>query len=892
MASGDPSSVDASGKVLGENASHGWKSEDFLEAEDFSSRTEEEATDDGSSEGKSEYSQCRSANFSSGRSWYHSPESDLLFGGSDLSAYFHDAGGSGDAFVDALDECFDSDKDRAFFHHHGDSGDDGIVRGTGLYDDEEDTGGLKIISLSEELQDEESQLLEGVAVEEDVVPSEVKLKEIDSDETLLGSTHDKANSSQELETIEQEQDGGLKADVLSSFCETLGDQVSEKITTIAGPSEAPVIEKKKCVMRLGSKEAEDLLQLDVEEIVRPLRLSSMTEDYRNNTDWSRDHLGPDELSRYVETLDVRETYMDTVWDMEEILLDTGESSGNHSFWASKGGAANSPTKSSWTRTSTSVYDGLWKVDSVEVTGARQRRGGASLGERVVGVREHTIYRIQVKSGENQWEIERRYREFVDLFQQLKRMFSAQTRVQLPSPWQKVTAESRKVFGNTSPDAVEFRSALLQVCLQSSLQAGVPISTAAPLLRFLFPSPGETRLPMLAASSQFSPELAARDQNFAMQLKELGSPRPGTPISPERQNSAFGRTIRLVLQIQTKKPLNQVLLNQRNLCAGCYEQLNPTKDVVSGFIKSLGWGKPRFCEYTGQLYCVRCHLNETAILPARVLRSWDFTPRVVSQLAKAYLDSIYDQPMLCVSAVNPFLYTRAPILSHVSEMRRKLSRLVKCIRCPSRSRIQQLLGSRRYLLEQNDFYALRDLTDLSKGAFAVLPGLLQATLEKLTLHITRKCSVCLELGESCGAGVVCDSPRDLIYPYEDENVHRCQLCNATYHRSCFKSIETCRVCTRDHSPLRPQSGGDREHCPSASSSLAAEENEEAQEEEEDGEDIVKSEQASSKQQSKRNLFSGLFSSSSTIEAEKKKKLQERRNSAIVNMSAILGGPNEL
>jgi hypothetical protein len=29
----------------------------------------------------------------------------------------------------------------------------------------------------------------------------------------------------------------------------------------------------------------------------------------------------------------------------------------------------------------------------------------------------------------------------------------------------------------------------------------------------------------------------------------------------------------------------------------------------------------------------------------------------------------------------------------------------------------MVGSRRYLLESNDFYALRDLTDLSKGAFA-------------------------------------------------------------------------------------------------------------------------------------------------------------------------------
>lgn len=78
---------------------------------------------------------------------------------------------------------------------------------------------------------------------------------------------------------------------------------------------------------------------------------------------------------------------------------------------------------------------------------------------------------------------------------------------------------------------------------------------------------------------------------------------------------------------------------------------------------------------------------------------------------------YEQPMLCVSAVNPYLYFRVPILVHLRETRKRLSKMLACIRCPSRSRIQGMVGSRRYLLESNDFYALRDLTDLSKGAFA-------------------------------------------------------------------------------------------------------------------------------------------------------------------------------
>lgn len=74
-------------------------------------------------------------------------------------------------------------------------------------------------------------------------------------------------------------------------------------------------------------------------------------------------------------------------------------------------------------------------------------------------------------------------------------------------------------------------------------------------------------------------------------------------------------------------------------------------------------------------------------------------------------------MLCVSAVNPYLYVRVPVLVHLRETRKRLSKMLACIRCPSRTRIQGMVGSRRYLLESNDFYALRDLTDLAKGAFA-------------------------------------------------------------------------------------------------------------------------------------------------------------------------------
>lgn len=76
-----------------------------------------------------------------------------------------------------------------------------------------------------------------------------------------------------------------------------------------------------------------------------------------------------------------------------------------------------------------------------------------------------------------------------------------------------------------------------------------------------------------------------------------------------------------------------------------------------------------------------------------------------------------QPMLCVSAANPFLFSRVPALLHVMGIRRKIGTMLAYIRCSFRRSIYRRLGYRKYLLEGNDFFALRDLVDLSKGVFA-------------------------------------------------------------------------------------------------------------------------------------------------------------------------------
>lgn len=374
------------------------------------------------------------------------------------------------------------------------------------------------------------------------------------------------------------------------------------------------------------------------------------------------HVSYFQLFRYVENLELNETYVDTVLDMEDVLLDYEENGNRERFLlassnsvigtprSSRDGSLSSSTSGLQLLTLTSGDCTPFTVDWVEVVGAKQRKGGSSFGERIVGVKDHTVYCIKVSSGNQEWEVLRRYRDFVDLYHQLRRKFNVRMERSLPSPWKEVDRDSRKVFGSTHPNVIEIRSTRIEKCLQSLLQAGPPLSTSSPLYWFL--NPQSTSKTFSGREGNHFIAFPASQKGLDVQLGTIESPCLQSPRSEvgsfksdldhDKSSLALGKTVKLNLKIHPNKNLKQLLSTQHHSCAGCYKHLEVERGLVQGFVQTLGWGKPRLCEYSGQLYCASCHLNETAVLPAHVLWHWDFTPRRVSQLAKAYLDSIYDQ----------------------------------------------------------------------------------------------------------------------------------------------------------------------------------------------------------------------------------------------------------
>lgn len=249
----------------------------------------------------------------------------------------------------------------------------------------------------------------------------------------------------------------------------------------------------------------------------------------------------------------------------------------------------------------------------------------------------------------------------------------------------------------------------------------------------------------------------------------------------------------ILELVSKPALTA----KNSLCSGCGDDLQTSS--------------ARWCAYSGNFYCPKCHSNKKAVLPARVIKQWNFKPAKVSNYAYDYLQSNWNRPVLDVATLEkdakpsragalglpipiklPLISrnrnSSVSIINHLTLLRERLVSVAEFIRaCRNGHRLLVSLAERLHLLWSSTLWSMQDLVDAKSGK---LEPLLRKYITMFSSHV-RSCDSC------SGKGYVCEicTAKEVIYPFEADTAS-CPNCKALFHESCWKSNPgKCPKCVR-------------------------------------------------------------------------------------------------
>lgn len=233
-----------------------------------------------------------------------------------------------------------------------------------------------------------------------------------------------------------------------------------------------------------------------------------------------------------------------------------------------------------------------------------------------------------------------------------------------------------------------------------------------------------------------------------------------------------------LSILTTLSLERGLTAQSFKCAGCQRSIG------------LCNGKAKVCNYSGWYYCSSCHVDDSFLIPARVVHNWDTSKYKVSKQAKEFLEYVYEEPLIDIQQENPMLYLHAEPLATVVRLRQQLKSLRAYLfscRAAVAEDLRRRIFPREYLLQHIHLYSLADLQQVIEGKLAPFLG---KVIKFATSHVY-SCSLCSQKGFICE---ICNNG-EILYPFEDISTSRCESCGAVFHSECKEKSVPCPRCVR-------------------------------------------------------------------------------------------------
>ncbi|XP_069471697.1 pleckstrin homology domain-containing family M member 3 isoform X2 [Ambystoma mexicanum] len=237
-----------------------------------------------------------------------------------------------------------------------------------------------------------------------------------------------------------------------------------------------------------------------------------------------------------------------------------------------------------------------------------------------------------------------------------------------------------------------------------------------------------------------------DQNLQVPLRNKPRDQPNnTDLRKSKRQSVTTS----FLSIMTTLALERGLTAQSFKCTGCQRPIG------------LANGKAKVCSYSAWYYCNMCHVDDSFIIPARLVHNWDTSKHKVSKQAKEFLEYVHEEPLIDIQHENPMLYRHVEPLATVLRLRQQLKSLRAYLfscRAVVAEDLRRRIFPREYLLQQIHLYSLADLQQVIDGKLAPFLG---KVIKFATSHVYN-CSLCSQKGFICE---ICNNG-EILYPFED------------------------------------------------------------------------------------------------------------------------------
>ncbi|XP_063965115.1 uncharacterized protein LOC129276665 isoform X1 [Lytechinus pictus] len=227
-----------------------------------------------------------------------------------------------------------------------------------------------------------------------------------------------------------------------------------------------------------------------------------------------------------------------------------------------------------------------------------------------------------------------------------------------------------------------------------------------------------------------------------------------------------------------------IANEKGLDSQNYQCKGCTRPV--GII----YGKAKVCGYDGCYYCYECHNDEEAVIPARILYSWDFRKQKVAKHTKSFLQQIEAMPLIDIAETNPSLYKAVPELEEVKGVRMQLKYLKAYLFTCKQSVAEELkkrVWPREYMLDHVHLYSMLDFNQVQAGT---LSPILRKVVVFAVKHV-QQCALCSQKGFICE---ICENSK-IIYPFDTDLTVQCDRCKSVYHKACKTEMKPCPKCVR-------------------------------------------------------------------------------------------------